>query len=136
MRKNSFLWSRRFTTGPSVHLSGKVLIAAALLCLGTATELDAQKRTKVTIRTERTNFKKVIREIEKQTDYDVFYNSKMLPTEDFSFQADQQDVKNVLSTLCAKYGLEYTIKNNTITLRPKQEGKSGQQKQTTTRKVE
>lgn len=136
MRKNSFLWSRRFTTGPSVHLSGKVLIAAALLCLGTATELDAQKRTKVTIRTERTNFKKVIREIEKQTDYDVFYNSKMLPTEDFSFQADQQDVKNVLSTLCAKYGLEYTIKNNTITLRPKQEGKSGQQKQTTARKVE
>ncbi|HBB06434.1 MAG TPA: hypothetical protein DCZ73_01610 [Bacteroides sp.] len=128
MRKNSFLWSRRFTTGPSVHLSGKVLIVAALLCLGTTTELDAQKRTKVTIRTERTNFKKVIREIEKQTDYDVFYNSKMLPTEDFSFQADQQDVKNVLSTLCAKYGLEYTIKNNTITLRPKQEGKSGQQR--------
>ena len=128
MRKNSFLWSRRFTTGPSVHLSGKVLIVAALLCLGTATELDAQKRTKVTIRTERTNFKKVIREIEKQTDYDVFYNSKMLPTEDFSFQADQQDVKNVLSTLCAKYGLEYTIKNNTITLRPKQEGKSDQQR--------
>jgi len=34
----------------------------------------------------------------------------------------------VLSTLCAKYGLEYTIKNNTITLRPKQEGKSGQQR--------
>lgn len=93
MKKNSFLWSRRFTTGPNVHLSGKVLIVAALLCLGTATELDAQKRTKVTIRTERTNFKKVIREIEKQTDYDVFYNSKMLPTEDFSFQADQQDVK-------------------------------------------
>ena len=93
MKKNTFLWSRRFVTRPGVHLPGKALIVAALLCLGTATELDAQKRTKVTIRTERTNFKKVIREIEKQTDYDVFYNSKMLPTEDFSFQADQQDVK-------------------------------------------
>lgn len=93
MKKNTFLWSRRFVTRPGVHLPGKALIAAALLCLGTATELDAQKRTKVTIRTEKTNFKKVIQEIEKQTDYDVFYNSKMLPTEDFSFQADQQDVK-------------------------------------------
>lgn len=128
MRKNSFLWSRRFTTGPSVHLSGKVLIAAALLCLGTATELDAQKRTKVTIRTERTNFKKVIREIEKQTDYDVFYNSKQLPTEDFAFRADGKDVKDVLGTLCAKYGLEYSIQDNTITLRPRQAGRSSQQR--------
>ena len=34
----------------------------------------------------------------------------------------------MLSTLCAKYGLEYSIQDNTITLRPKQEGKSGQQR--------
>ncbi len=114
-------------TRPGVHLPGKALIAAALLCLGTATELDAQKRTKVTIRTEKTNFKKVIQEIEKQTDYDVFYNSKQLPTEDFAFRADGKDVKDVLGTLCAKYGLEY-IQDNTITLRPRQAGRSSQQR--------
>ena len=34
----------------------------------------------------------------------------------------------MLSTLCAKYGLEYTIKNNTITLRPRQAGRSSQQR--------
>lgn len=131
MKKKHFLWSGELLRQMELHVPGKAALATALLCLGVGTDLYAQQRTKITFSSEKTNFKEVIKEIEKQTDYDLIYNSNLLPNTKFALDAQAQDVKQVLNELCSKFNVEYTIKNNVITLRPKQNKKqSSQPKQT------
>lgn len=136
MKKKHFLWSRELLNQLDFRIPGRTALATALLCLGVTTDLYAQQRTKITFSSKKTDFKEVIKEIEKQTDYDLIYNSNLLPNTKFALDAQAQDVKQVLNELCSKFNVEYTIKNNVITLRPKQNKQQSSQQPKASASVE
>lgn len=95
----------------------KMILSTSLLLFSMTGNVHAEAQSKITVHSTVTSFKEIIREIEKQTDYDFIYNSKMLPTETFTLNAKGRDVFSVLDELCNRFNVEYSIKNNIITLK-------------------
>lgn len=100
-------------------ISGRTMFSTVLLLFGIVINLNAQERTKVSFKFQKTTFEQVIQEIQKQTDYDFIYNSKAFPQKSFAIEAQNREVKSILDELSRDLGLEYTIMNKVITLRMK-----------------
>ena len=69
---------------PGRGISGRTMFSTVLLLFGIVINLNAQERTKVSFKFQKTTFEQVIQEIQKQTDYDFIYNSKAFPQKSFS----------------------------------------------------
>ena len=104
---------------PGRGISGRTMFSTVLLLFGIVINLNAQERTKVSFKFQKTTFEQVIQEIQKQTDYDFIYNSKAFPQKSFAIEAQNREVKSILDELSRDLGLEYTIMNKVITLRMK-----------------
>ena len=55
---------------PGRGISGRTMFSTVLLLFGIVINLNAQERTKVSFKFQKTTFEQVIQEIQKQTDYD------------------------------------------------------------------
>ena len=64
---------------PGRGISGRTMFSTVLLLFGIVINLNAQERTKVSFKFQKTTFEQVIQEIQKQTDYDLFITARHFP---------------------------------------------------------
>ena len=64
---------------PGRGISGRTMFSTVLLLFGIVINLNAQERTKVSFKFQKTTFEQVIQEIQKQTDTILFITARHFP---------------------------------------------------------
>ncbi|WP_185154480.1 TonB-dependent receptor [Fulvivirga sp. M361] len=94
-----------------------LVLLTLVLVEASAGSLYSQE-TRLDLSIENQSFRKIIREIRKQSEFNFVYQSKIfenIPA--FSINVKQASVEEVLDKLIISYGLEYEIEDRTIVIR-------------------
>ncbi|TLX76401.1 TonB-dependent receptor [Labilibacter sediminis] len=96
----------------------KWILAFSIIVLLAFQELHAQSN-KIDLNLKRATLKEFFREIERQSDYSIFYKEKILDnSKELNVTYTDKDVKKILDDVLIKYNLKYQIKNKLILITP------------------
>lgn len=99
-------------------ISRGLMLAVALILSCTAPLAYAQtsQPEKITVTVSKKPLENVLEKLSKQYDYQFFYNSSLLKGVNVSASLQETDINNVMKTLLAGTGLQYSIKGRTIVI--------------------
>lgn len=111
----SYITSYKIPGSGNFRRLRRCLLLVVLACMPFGI-LRAQE-AKVSVRLQEAPLSALLQEIQKQTEYKVFYSdNKVDPTRLVSVSARQVSVSRILKSILPKLGLTYQFINNTIVL--------------------
>src|SRR5690606_35545708 len=103
----------------SIRRSTRLAAALALIAAHSVSTVFAQK---MNLSFKNTSMKDVLKEIRVQTGYQIVYSADLLEnTKPVTFEGNAVELVEVLNRTVRNQGLDYTIQENTIVIRPAQQ---------------
>lgn len=102
---------------PKIRRIMKLTLAFTLLCIIHISANTYAQTTQVSVDVKNGTFYDVVKQVEKQSEYLFFYNSKDIPNDlPFSLQKTKSNITVILDYLVEKYDLSYKIDDRQIFL--------------------
>ena len=93
-----------------------VLLAFSLSCSAPLVYAQTSSPEKITLSVSKKSLESVLEKLSKQYNYQFFYNASLLKKVNVTASLQEADIHNVMKTLLAGTGLQYTLKGKMIVI--------------------